>query len=175
MTDEIRVATTASDYKVFGGLIREYWAWLQVRYTELPGLIDAVGAHQALDAELSSLPNKYGPPEGKTLLAVRDGQVCGAVAYRDMHDGSCEMKRLYVPDRYQGHGTGRRLCEALLKTATDDGYPLMRLDTGTENTEALQLYASLGFRDCPTYHDYPAELRMHIRFMEKPLAKDVKR
>lgn len=169
MTETVVVATTDSDYDAFAGLIREYEEWLYRRYIDVPGLIDGVRSHQALDAELADLRGKYGPPEGKTLLAVRDGQVSGGVAYRDLHDGSCEMKRLFVPDRFQGHGTGRLLCHALIAAATADGYGLMRLDTGYLNSEAIAMYESMGFRECPPYHEYPENLAPHLRFMELPL------
>jgi GNAT superfamily N-acetyltransferase len=170
MADEIVVAITDGDYAVFGGLIREYWAWLQTRYVDLPGFIDAVGGHQAIDAELNDLRETYGPQKGKILLAKPDGQVSGGIAYRDLHDGSCEMKRLYVPDRFQGQGTGRLLCQVLLETATADGYKLMRLDTGKHNSEALTMYSSLGFHECPPYREYPEDLMVHLRFLEKPLS-----
>jgi len=170
MPDEIVVATTDVDYAAFGGLIREYWDWLKTRYADLPGFVDAVGGHQALDAELSSLSDKYGPPAGKVLLAKREALVIGGIAYRDMGEGACEMKRLFVPDRFQGNGTGRRLCQALLDTATADGYRVMRLDTGNQNAEAMFMYESLGFREVPPYHQYPADLMTHLRFMEKSLS-----
>jgi ribosomal protein S18 acetylase RimI-like enzyme len=170
MPDEIAEATTDEDYAAFGALIREYWEWLQSRYADVPGLVDNVGGYQALDAELMSLPATYGPPKGRTLLARRDGEVVGGVALKDLGDGSCEMKRLFVPERFHGGGTGRRLCGALLDMAVADGYRLMRLDTGSHNTEALAMYESLGFREGPSYHDYPAELVPHLRFLERPLA-----
>jgi len=169
MSDTVVVATTDAHYDAFGGLIREYDDWLYQRYAEVPGLIDGVRSHQALDAELADLRAKYGPPEGKTLLATRDGQVSGGVAYRDLHDGSCEMKRMFVPDRFQGQGTGRLLCHALMATATADGYRLMRLDTGYLNSEALAMYESIGFRVCQPYHQYPQELAAHLRFMDVAL------
>jgi len=171
MADEIVVATTNGDYEVFGGLIREYWDWLHARYADLPGFIDAVGGHQALDAELKALPETYGPPEGKVLLAMREGQISGGIAYRDRHDGSCEMKRLFVPGRFQGQGTGRLLCQALLDIAADDGYRVMRLDTGSQNSEALAMYKSLGFHECLAYHEYPSDLMTHLLFLEKPLVQ----
>lgn len=173
MNDDIRVATTESDYAAFGDLIREYWAWLQARYSDMPGFIDTIGGHQALEAELAGLAAKYGPPEGKTLLAFREGDVTGAVAYRDLRDGSCEMKRLFVPDRFGGRGTGRLLCATLIDEATADGYRVMRLDTGRQNTEAMKMYESLGFRRCAPFHDYPAELLAHLHFMEKSLGDTV--
>ncbi len=169
VTEQIVVASTPAEYDDFAGLIREYWAWLHARYADSPGVIDAVAGHQALDVELGRLREAYGPPEGVTLLAVRAGQVTGAIAYRDLHDGSCEMKRLYVPDRFRGQGTGRLLCEALIDRATDDGFALMRLDTGDLNTEATAMYVDLGFAECPPYHHYPASLMSRLRFMEKPL------
>ncbi len=169
MTETIVVATTDEEYEVFGALIREYWDWLLARYADLPGFIDGVGGHQDLEAELASLGEKYGPPAGKVILARRDGETSGGIAYRDLGDGGCEMKRLYVPDRFQGKGTGRMLCQALIEVATADGFTLMRLDTGYQNSEALTMYSTLGFHECPPYRDYPAELLPHLRFLEKPL------
>jgi len=171
MADKIVVATTDGDYEAFGYLIREYWDWLHARYADLPGFVDAVGGYQALDAELKALPENYGPPEGKVLLAMRNGQVSGGIAYRDRHDGSCEMKRLFVPSRFQGHGTGRLLCQALLDIAADEGYSVMRLDTASQNSEALAMYKSLGFEECLAYHEYPTDLMTHLRFMEKSLVR----
>lgn len=169
MSDSIAVASKAGDYGTFADLIREYWTWLLSRYSDDPGLIDKVGAHQGLDAELNAIPQLYGPPEGKTFLATRDGLVTGGVAYKNLHDGSCEMKRLFVPARFQGHGTGRKLCEFLVATAAADGYRLLRLDTGYLNSEAMLMYESMGFTFCAPHQEYPPELLPQLRFMEKPL------
>lgn len=171
MPDDIAIAETDDDYAAFGDLVREYWGWLQARYRHLPGFIDAVGGHQALEEELDSLRAKYGPPSGSVLLARRGGQVVGGIAMRDLGDGVCEMKRLFVPDRYQGQGTGRRLCLALLDAAVVSGYEVMRLDTGCHNDEATAMYESLGFRECPPFHDYPADLLVNLRFMETSLSR----
>jgi ribosomal protein S18 acetylase RimI-like enzyme len=170
VADSIITASTAAEFDAFGALIREYWGWLQDRYVADPGLIDTISSHQALDVELAELPARYGPPQGRTLLAMRDGMVSGGGAYHDLQDGSCEMKRVFVPARFQGQGTGRLLCEALVVAAAADGYASMRLDTGYRNTEAMAMYESLGFRFCPAYQEYPPELLPHLRFMERPLA-----
>lgn len=79
------------------------------------------------------------------------------------------MKRLFVPTRYQGAGTGRKLCEALLQTAKADGFRLMRLDTGNLFAEAIRLYQSAGFQPCAAYSDYPSELQPYMVFMEREL------
>jgi ribosomal protein S18 acetylase RimI-like enzyme len=170
--ETISPATTDGDYEDFGLLIREYWAWLLARYADSPGLIDAIGSHQGLEDELAALRTAYGPPRGLTLLARRGDELVGGVAYRDSGDGACEMKRLFVPDRHQGSGSGRRLCDALFAAAIADGYRVMRLDTGRQNTEAIAMYTSMGFRPCPPFHDYAADLMPFLVFMEKSLFND---
>ena len=166
MTDSIVLASAPDEYEAFGLLIREHWEWLRGRYADM---VDAIGDHQGLSDELDHLSTVYGPPRGKVFLALRDGQVVGGIAYRDLGDGACEMKRLFVPVRFQGHGTGRRLCETLIEAATADGYDVMRLDTGEKNSEALVMYESLGFQPCPAYHEYPPQLMAHLLFLEKRL------
>ena len=95
------------------------------------------------------------------------------MAYRSLGDGSCEMKRLFVPERFQGHGTGRLLCRVVVDAAAADGYDSMFLDTGFLNAEALAMYASIGFVECPSFHDYPPEVMPHLRFLRVPLTAQI--
>ena len=172
MPETIHAAATASDYSAFAGLIREYVAWSRARYQGDAWFIEQTFSHQSLQAELENLSVSYGPPNGETLLALSDGQICGGVAYRRLSDEICEMKRLFVPDRFRGRGTGRRLCEAIIASARDAGFRLMRLDTGNLLTEAIGMYQSIGFRVCAPYHQYPEPLMPYLVFMEMPLAGD---
>lgn len=165
----ISLAITQEDYRAFEGLIREYVEWLRIRYQDQVWFVEKVLGHQSLDAGLKTLAIKYGMPHGKTLLAAKDGQVVGCCAYQVLPDGTCEMKRLFVPDRFRGHGTGRQLCEAIISLAKQDGFTLMRLDSGNLLTEAIAMYQSFGFRFCPPYRDYPADLLQYLVFMELPL------
>ncbi|HEY4066145.1 MAG TPA: GNAT family N-acetyltransferase [Burkholderiaceae bacterium] len=170
--EHIRPASSPSDFAAFASLVTEYVAWFRTRYHDDADFVDGIFGHQSLDAELQALPRAYAAPNGRALLAVReDGQVAGAGAYRRLPDGACEMKRLFVPARFGGHGTGRRLCNTLIASARDDGYALMRLDTGRRLLEAISMYESLGFTRCPPYHEYPAALMREIVFMELSLSK----
>ena len=56
-----------------------------------------------------------------------------------------------------------------IEAARDEGFALMRLDTGTRFTEALQMYRAIGFRECPPYYDYPASVLPQVVFMQLPL------
>jgi len=169
LSDFISTASTASDYDAFAGLVREYIEWARARYKDHPWVVDQVLSLQSFDRELGDLSACYGPPNGQTLLVRRGGQVCGGGAYRKLSETACEMKRLFVPDRYRGHGTGHRLCEAINASARRAGFTLMRLDTGNLFTEAIAMYRSIGFRTCAPHHDYPANLMPHVVFMELPL------
>lgn len=166
MTVGVRPAVSPDDYVAFAGLVVEYVDWCRGRYRDLGGFVESVFGHQSLATELQGLSTKYAPPSGRAFLAFSGGRVSGCGAYRHLPDGSCEMKRLFVPDRSQGHGVGRRLCDALVASARDDGYRLMRLDTGDRFTAAIALYASLGFVACAPHHDYPPELMRNLVFME---------
>jgi GNAT superfamily N-acetyltransferase len=166
----IHEANTPEDYAAFGALIREYVEWCRSRYAHEPWLVDQVFSYQSLDEELRLLPAAYGPPNGRSLLAIADGEVRGAVAYRKLSEHVCEMKRMFVPSRFHGQGLGAQLCKALIVRAEADGFHTMRLDTAAAFTEAINLYRSFGFTECPPYIDYPERMKPMIVFMEKALA-----
>jgi GNAT superfamily N-acetyltransferase len=167
----IAEASSPSDYETFGTLIREYVQWCRTRCADHPWLVDMAFSHQSLDQELRELATSYAPPCGNVLIARCDGQASGAVAYRTLAPGICEMKRLFVTDRFKRAGTGRRLCEALVTQAKAAGFSLLRLDTCTLFHEAIALYRALGFVECAPYHQPPSDLMPFLVFMERPLFK----
>ncbi|MEO5700570.1 MAG: GNAT family N-acetyltransferase [Casimicrobiaceae bacterium] len=169
MHEAIRPAASPADFDAFAGLIADYVEWCRARYRDHPHVVDQVFGYQSLATELETLASSYGPPEGKTLLTLCDGQVCAGGAYRRLAEGSCEMKRLFVRNDVKGRGIGRRLCTALVDAARDEGFERMRLDTGNLFTEAIAMYESLGFRRCTPYRRYPAALMPYLVFMEIPL------
>jgi GNAT superfamily N-acetyltransferase len=125
-----------------------------------------VFGYQSLDAELQALADRYGPPNGRTLIATLEGRVVAGGAWRRSGDAVCELKRVYVTDAARGHGLGRKLCEALMASARAEGFTRMQLDTGDRMTEALALYDRLGFQSIAPYNTYPARLLEHMVFLE---------
>lgn len=110
---------------------------------------------QDFQHELDGLPGEYAPPDGRLLLAVENEQAIGCVAVRDLGNGVCEMKRLYVQPGHQGNGLGRKLAEAIIAEAKAIGYKKMRLDSLASLKEAAALYRSLGFVEIPAYRFNP--------------------
>lgn len=169
MTLTIREAVTPEDYAAFGRLCRDYVGWARIRYQDVPWLVEEVFGYQSFDDELKVLHIKYGPPKGRTWLVESDGTIVAGGAYHRLSDGVCELKRLYVSDAARGGGVGRKLTQALIEAAQADGFTLMRLDTGNLLHEAIAMYRSMGFAECPPYLTYPDRFMPYLVFMEKGL------
>lgn len=165
----IRLADSPADYEAFGRVCRDYVGWSRERYKDMPWFVEEVFGYQALDDELKVLALKYGPPNGRVMIAVVEGQVVAGGAYRTLSPGVCELKRLFVTDGARGLSLGRRLSDALMASARDDGFDLIRLDTGDRLAEAIAMYGSMGFRQIPPYQQYPERLMPHLVFMERNL------
>jgi putative acetyltransferase len=132
------------DRALVEGLFRDYVASL-----------DADISFQDVSSELAGLPGRYARPSGVVLIAWIGEEAAGAVAYRPIEPGICEMKRLYVKPDFRGRDIGRTLAERLIEEARDAGYRTMVLDTLASMQAALSLYRALGFAPIPAYYDNP--------------------
>jgi putative acetyltransferase len=103
-----------------------------------------------------------------TFLAARvDGTPVACGACIDEGD-YVEVKRMYVLPACRGLGLGKQLLEAMERQIRRHGGTLVRLETGTAQAEALELYERAGYRRCPPFGDHHTNPRSVC--MEKQLA-----
>jgi putative acetyltransferase len=142
---------------------------------EPPDQPDVLALIEALDAQMTAL---Y-PPESNhlldiaalsdpavTFLVVRErGEVVGCGALLRDPRGWGEVKRMIVRPERRGRGIGKRVLAELEAITRAARLPLLRLETGIHNTDALALYRGAGFVECAAFGDYrPDPLSV---FMEK--------
>lgn len=127
--------TSAPDYGLFEGLLREYAAG---------DLADA--ANSSIWQDLQDLPGRYGPPRGAALLAYAGEELagCGALA-ATRQPGVAELKRIYVRAPFRRQGLARTLTQRLVTQAREMGHDVAAISTWPDNTQALALYRDLGF------------------------------
>lgn len=137
-------------------IFREYEKWLGLDL-----------CFQNFEEELQTLPGRYAPPDGRLILAYKDGELAGGIALRKIEEGICEMKRLFLLEVARGSGVGNTLIEKLIGEAQKIGYKKMRLDTFPPKMgKAVKLYESHGFYEIAPYYDNPYD---GVLYMEKVL------
>ena len=157
---KIKRCSTESEYALAVKMTRDYIEWLHMDL-----------GFQGIDEELSKFPSMYGPSDGVFLLAWKGHEPAGGVGLRKFAPAICEMKRLFVYDRFKGQGVGRRLCVELIDEAKRMGYEKMRLDTLGRMSSARNLYKSLGFKEIEAYCFNPATTYMELKLTEFPSRK----
>lgn len=145
----IRAYNNFSNDTALRALISEYMS-------TLPFAID----YQHPEKELEDLGAVYGAAGGGALfVAEADGVLAGCVALKDIGNGRCEMKRLYVREQYRGRNLGKQLAERIVARAKEMGYAFMYLDTHREAQKtAIAMYTRMGFVECEDYHPNPGKL-----------------
>jgi GNAT superfamily N-acetyltransferase len=162
-------ATTSTHLNDVRSLMRAFLAWHRERHVDDLALIDSYFDEEEWERELANLPGKYAPPRGSLLIAYHDWRPAGCVALRDLGDGVCEMKRMFIPTELRGRGIGRALADRIIADARSAGYRLMRLDTSKRQAEAMHLYERSGFRRIDPYHPVTDDLKAWLVFFELEL------
>ena len=150
---KLRDAEFPGDHVLVRTLFREYAVELGIDL-----------CFQGFEEELASLPGKYAAPSGALLLAGEEG----CVALRDVGDGVCELKRLFVRPSARGSGLGNDLALAIVERGRQLGYRHMVLDTLDRLEPAIRLYSRLGFEESEPYYDNPLP---GVVYMRKALAE----
>ena len=94
-----------------------------------------------------------------------DGEeIIGTAALKRMDERRCELKSLYLYERFQGRGLGRMLLKTVIEEAARSGYREMYLDTLSTSARALIMYEKAGFVRTERYNEnYDADIFMVLK------------
>ena len=132
-------------------------------------VVEATPELRALVGELNELLEAAYPPEQRHGLALErlfdphmrfflarlEGAPvgCGGVA---LFDNFAEVKRMYTRPEARGRGVAKALLHRIEQEARAAGLPLLYIETGTLQREAIGLYQRNGFRRCAAFGPYAA-------------------
>jgi putative acetyltransferase len=116
-------------------------------------------------------PEALFQPNIHFFLARSDGTAlgCGGVA---LYDGFAEVKRMFTNEAARGRGVAKAILDRLEAVAREAGLPLLRLETGIHQQDAIAFYERMGFELCDVFGDYAAMTPSQIEtslFYEKRL------
>ena len=132
------------EYESAAILFNEYAQWLGIDLE-----------FQHFQEELKSLEKMYSSPGGGIILCKNGNDFIGCAAIRKMDNNMAELKRMYVQQQHQHKGIGKGLLERSLKMAKDGGYTIIRLDTLSTMSPAINLYRKYGFIEIAPYYYNP--------------------
>jgi len=113
-----------------------------------------------LDLRYGSSDHEPGTPPSATdidvfLVAVdTTGEAIGCGALRRLDATTAEIKRMYVVPASRGSGVATGLLHALEAAALDRGWPMLRLETGPAQPDAMRFYEREGYAQIPLFGRY---------------------
>lgn len=119
---------------------------LDREYTERYGDNDEIAAYG---------PSEFAPPGGVFLvLEEEEGVVLAGGGVRRLSASTGEIKRMWTAAPARRRGLARLVLMSLEDEARTRGYDELRLETGTEQPEAVAFYASAGYEAVAPYGRY---------------------
>jgi GNAT superfamily N-acetyltransferase len=156
----LRFRPVAIDAEPAASLVGAMRAEMRALYDDLD--IDSAGMPAAGPGEL-------GPPRGTFLVGAEpDGTpvCCGGV--KDLEDGACEIKRMFVAPEARGRGYARELLAALEDAARALGYDTARLDTGPRQPRAEAMYRRRGYVPIANFNGNPVASFFGEKALSRP-------
>ncbi len=119
---------------------RQYYAW-----KESDAEIYARFVRTGVMDDMEDIQEHYFNRQGIFLVALDKDKVIGTGAIRRLEGATCELKRLWLLEAYQGQGIGLRITQQLLDFAKSQHFRLVQLKTSPNQIRAIRFYERLGF------------------------------
>lgn len=134
---------------------------------ERPDTADAMRLIDELEAYLAPqypVESRHGYDVAKLIrqqvaffVMRQDGVPAGCGGVQLFGTAYGEVKRMYVRPQFRGLGLAKLMLNRLAEHALQHGVPLLRLETGIYQTEAIGLYERWGFQRIPPFGEYKVD------------------
>lgn len=102
--------------------------------------------------------------EHQIFIAADNSTIVGWIHVHGIHSISspayAEIRGIVVDRNYRQRGVGRMLMEQAEQWALNNGFPVVRLRSGTGRPESHHFYPKLGYERTKTQHHYQKVLEM---------------
>ncbi len=88
------------------------------------------------------------------MLGAMDGDSIAAIGAVKIYKNYGEIKRLYVPQNYRGHGHAKKIMVALEDKLIKQSILTSNLETGIKQPEAIGFYKNFGYKECGPFGSY---------------------
>jgi GNAT superfamily N-acetyltransferase len=134
--------------------------------------VDSSEARDLQGRQIAEMARRYGgagpaplrsvdfeAPDGCFVVAVCDGVAVACGGLRLLSPGVAEIKRMYVDPTVRRRGIGALVLAFLEDRARAMGYGEAWLETGSEQPDAISLYAAAGYLPRPPYGEFKDDSR----------------
>jgi ribosomal protein S18 acetylase RimI-like enzyme len=164
----IAAARNAPDFSAVAVLCRALGEW-DAREAPNYGVPPELVLELYHSDDEADIVTKYSTADALIYLARWEGQPAGCIAVSPFDDSTLEVEKFYVDAVFRGKGIGRALMAALLDDAERSNGSRILIHTAAYMKNAVSLYRSFGFAECPPFRDVPASVIHSEIFMSRAL------
>lgn len=100
------------------------------------------------DLDVTDITKYYHNNYGDFEVVLYNNKIIGSYGIYRINDTTCELRKMYLKEEFQGNGLGNKMLENSLLIAKDLGYKKITLQTNSLLKKALKLYEKFGFLKC---------------------------
>ena len=143
--------------------IRELFSEYTKMLVENESRFSAYLEKQNYAAEVEDPTVKYAEPWGRLYVVYCGGELAGCIGLKKLDEENCELKRLYVRERFRKNGIGNTLVNRIISDAKEIGYKNILLDTFEFLESAVRMYKRLGFVEIESYNGNPMDNLIYLK------------
>ncbi len=99
------------------------------------------------DLDITDIPKYYMENHGDFEVIEFKGNIIASYGIYKIDSETCELRKMYLKQNFQGMGLGNIMIENALKIAKSLGYKRMTLQTNSLLYKAIKLYEKYGFEE----------------------------